>query len=143
MMLRAALVALFLVSTCTLGAQEQDIVAMLQQSVADWNRADIPAFMRCYEDSADTTFVSKSVVKGTAAVRDRYRTTYPDAEHMGKLTFSELAVRMITPQSAIVTGRFALERAQKGGGPANGIFTLIVRKSAAGWRIIHDHTTAL
>ncbi len=55
-MLRAALVALFLVSTCTLGAQEQDIVAMLQQSVADWNRADIPAFMRCYEGSGSVCF---------------------------------------------------------------------------------------
>lgn len=135
--------ALLLLSACSLSAQQQDIIAMLQQSVADWNKADIPAFMHCYEDSAETTFVSKAIVKGTAAVRERYRTAYPDAEHMGKLTFSELAVRMLTPQTAIVTGRFALERSQKGGGAANGIFTLIVRKSKGGWRIIHDHTTGL
>ena len=128
---------------CLLPAQEKEIVAMLQQSVADWNRADIPAFMRCYEDSADTTFVSKAVVKGTAAVRERYRTAYPTPEHMGKLTFSELVARLVSPGTAIVTGRFRLERTDKGGGPAQGIFTLVVRKSAAGWRIIHDHTTAL
>jgi uncharacterized protein (TIGR02246 family) len=140
---RLYFLALLLLSTCSLSAQQQDIIAVLQQSVADWNRADIPAFMRCYEDSSETTFVSKGIVKGTAAVRDRYRAAYPDAEHMGKLTFSELAVRMLTPQSAIVTGRFTLDRTSKGGGPANGIFTLIVRKSAVGWRIIHDHTTAL
>jgi len=135
--------ALLLLSACSLCAQQQDIIAVLQQSVADWNRADIPAFMRCYEDSSETTFVSKGIVKGTTAVRERYRAAYPDAEHMGKLTFSELAVRMLTPQSAIVTGRFTLDRASKAGGPANGIFTLVVRKSAVGWRIIHDHTTAL
>ena len=99
--------------------------------------------MRCYEDSADTTFVSKAVVKGTAAVRERYRTAYPTPEHMGKLTFSELVARVVSPGTAIVTGRFRLERTEKGGGPAQGIFTLVVRKSAAGWRIIHDHTTAL
>jgi len=124
-------------------AQENDILAMLQQSVADWNRADIPAFMRCYEDSPDTTFVGKSIVKGTAAVRERYRTAYPSPEHMGTLTFIGLVVRMVNREAAIVTGRFRLERSAKGGGPAQGIFTLIVRKSAAGWRIIHDHTTAL
>ncbi|MEP7362958.1 MAG: SgcJ/EcaC family oxidoreductase [Acidobacteriota bacterium] len=135
--------AILFLTAGLLGAQQQDIIAVLQQSVADWNRADIPAFMRCYEDSAETTFVSKAIVKGTTAVRERYRTAYPDAEHMGKLTFSELAVRMLTPQSAIVTGLFALERTEKGGGAAKGIFTLVVRKSAAGWRIIHDHTTSL
>jgi uncharacterized protein (TIGR02246 family) len=140
---RLFFIASLLLTAASLGAQQQDIVAMLQQSVADWNRADIPAFMRCYEDSAETTFVGKAVVKGTAAVRERYRTAYPDAEHMGKLTFSELSVRMLMPQSAIVTGRFALERTEKGGGAAKGIFTLVVRKSAVGWRIIHDHTTGL
>lgn len=124
-------------------AQERDILAMLQQSVTDWNKADIPAFMRCYEDSQETTFVSKSVVKGTAAVRERYRNAYPTTDHMGTLTFSELAVRMVNPAAAIVTGRFHLERTAHAGGPARGIFTLVVRKSALGWRIIHDHTTGL
>lgn len=134
---------LLVLAVWPLAAQERDILAMLHESVADWNRADIPAFMRCYEDSAETTFVSRSVVKGTAAVRERYRTAYPTPEHMGKLTFSELVVRMVNAESAIVTGRFQLERTAKGGGLAQGIFTLVVRKSAAGWRIIHDHTTAL
>lgn len=137
------LVILSYVLCGSVAAQEQDILAMLQQSVSDWNKADIPAFMRCYEDSPGTTFVSKSVVRGTAAVRERYRTAYPTPEHMGKLTFSELAVRMVSPTAAIVTGRFRLERSAQVGGPAQGIFTLIVRKSALGWRIIHDHTTGL
>lgn len=142
-MKRLLALSLLLFASCPLPAQEKEIVAMLQQSVADWNRADIPAFMSCYEDSADTTFVSKAVVKGTAAVRERYRTAYPTPEHMGTLTFSELAARVVSADTAIVTGRFRLDRTGKGGGPAQGIFTLVVRKSAAGWRIIHDHTTAL
>ncbi len=124
-------------------APQEAILALLRQSVEDWNRADIPAFLRCYEDSPETTFVSRSVVRGTAAVRERYKTAYPDAGHMGKLAFHDLSVRMLPPGAAIVTGRFQLERAARSGGPANGLFTLVVRKSAAGWRIIHDHSSAL
>ena len=38
--------------------------------------------------------------------------------------------------------RYKLERAAGLGGDKAGIFTLVMRKSAAGWRIIHDHTSA-
>ncbi|MCC7236258.1 MAG: DUF4440 domain-containing protein [Bryobacterales bacterium] len=142
-MTRRALGFLLPASAVPLAGQSSAILAVLRQSVADWNRADIPAFMRCYEDSPETTFVSRAVVRGTAAVRERYKTAYPDAEHMGKLAFHDLDVRTLSPGSAIVTGRFQLERTTRGGGPAQGLFTLVLRKSADGWRIIHDHSSAL
>ena len=61
---------------------------------------------------------------------------------MGKTTFSELKARQLTPDLAIVTGRYTLERAADAGGRKAGIFSLVMRKTPAGWRIIHDHTSA-
>jgi ketosteroid isomerase-like protein len=61
---------------------------------------------------------------------------------MGKTTFSDLEARPLTPGLAIVTGRFQLQRDAQSGGEKSGLFTLVMRKGAAGWRIIHDHTSA-
>jgi ketosteroid isomerase-like protein len=60
---------------------------------------------------------------------------------MGTLRFSELDIRPLSGEIAIVTGRFDLERSTAGGGPANGRFTLVLKKTPRGWRIIHDHTS--
>jgi ketosteroid isomerase-like protein len=61
---------------------------------------------------------------------------------MGKTTFSELQARLLTAELAIVTGRFHLQRDAQSGGDKSGLFTLVMRKGADGWRIIHDHTSA-
>ena len=98
--------------------------------------------MRSYEQSESTTFVGKAVVRGWAGVLDRYRNSYPQRGAMGTLKFSELNVRLIDPQTAIVTGRFRLTRTAKNGGNSTGLFTLICRKTADGWKIIHDHTSS-
>ncbi len=115
---------------------------MIEKSADDWNRGDLEAFVQCYEQSPDTTFVGTEVSKGTAALLGRYRRVYPDAQHMGKTTFSELETRPLTPELAIVTGRFHLTRDAQWGGDKAGIFTLVMRKGTDGWRIIHDHTSA-
>ena len=62
-------------------------------------------------------------------------------EKMGVLTFSELVVRPLGQGYALTTGKFALKRTETGGGDASGRFTLIFKKTPAGWKIIHDHTS--
>ncbi len=117
-------------------------LAVILKSADDWNSGDVAAYAQCYEESPDTTFVGKAVTRGTEAVVERYRRAYPDRDHMGKLTFSELQPRTLTPKLAIVTGRFTLDRAKEFGGNSTGLFTLVMRKGAHGWRIIHDHTSS-
>lgn len=121
----------------------EDPVAVIRKSAEDWNRGDIAAFVSSYERSPETTFVGTGVSHGTENILARYRRAYPDTAHMGKLTFSELQPRMLTPALAIVTGRFALERDPASGGRSTGIFTLVLRRGPDGWRIIHDHTSSL
>lgn len=124
-------------------AQPEEILAPLIESVDAWNNGDLERFMDSYEASPETTFVGAEVAKGTDAVLTRYRRDYPDQDHMGRTEFSELEARPLSDDLAIVTGRYRLERSEEYGGPAHGIFSLVMRKGDAGWRIIHDHTTRL
>jgi uncharacterized protein (TIGR02246 family) len=125
-----------------LPAQTDDIRAMMQRAAAAWNRGDLPAFASDYEDSPQTTFIGSDVVRGgTKAILERYRKRYPNREAMGTLTFSEIEVRPLASGVALTTGKFQLKRTAAGGGDASGRFTLVMKKTPAGWKIIHDHTS--
>jgi uncharacterized protein (TIGR02246 family) len=113
---------------------------LLDQQTTDWNRGDVDAFMKGYEDSPDTTFVGQTVQYGYAAIRDRYKKLYTTPAAMGKLTFSHLAIRVLDANYATATGNFHLERTPTGGGNADGIFSLLLKKETPGWKIILDHS---
>jgi uncharacterized protein (TIGR02246 family) len=122
-------------------AQADDIKSLLKDSEAAWNNGDLAAFVSAYEDSPETTYVGREVTKGgTQAVLERFRRTYPNRDAMGTLTFTEIEVRTLAPNIALATGKYGLKRSAAGGGDASGRFTLVLRKTAAGWKIIHDHT---
>jgi uncharacterized protein (TIGR02246 family) len=122
--------------------QAGEIRTIIKDSEAAWNRGDLVAFASAYEDSAETTFIGREVTHGgTQAILERYRRTYPNREAMGNLTFSEVAVRILAPNVALATGKYELKRTAAVGGDASGRFTLILRKTSAGWKITHDHTS--
>lgn len=114
---------------------------MLEAQTEAWNRGDIESFMTGYEDSPETTFVGKEVRKGYASVLARYRRDYPTRARMGETTFSDIEVRMVRPDVAIVLGRFHLTRPTEQGGDASGVFSLVFAKTDQGWKILLDHTS--
>jgi uncharacterized protein (TIGR02246 family) len=123
-------------------AQTAEVEKVLKDSEAAWNRGDLPAFASYYDDSPETTFIGREVVKGgVAAILARYRRTYPTREAMGTLEFSEIAVRPLAKGVALATGKFTLRRTAAGGGDASGRFTLILERKAGKWKIVHDHTS--
>ena len=123
-------------------AQTPDLERMMKTAEAAWNRGDLQAFVLDYEDSPETTFIGRSVTRGgRQAILDRYRRSYPDRERMGTLTYSEMVVRMVAADLAIMTGRFELKRTAAGGGDASGRFTLVWKRTPNGWKIIHDHSS--
>jgi uncharacterized protein (TIGR02246 family) len=138
---KAATVVLILLLPAAAAGPEEEIRKVLERQQADWNRGDIVAFMGGYERSDATTFAGKSVSRGYERVLGRYRESYPNTEKMGQLTFSEIEVRLLGSKYASVLGQYALKRSKEGGGEAQGRFTLIFRKTRAGWKIIHDHTS--
>jgi ketosteroid isomerase-like protein len=96
--------------------------------------------MEGYERSDKTTFVSRDkVTHGWQIVLDQYRKNYSTREKMGTLAFSDLEINVLNSDTAIVTGRWGLTRAEDS---PHGLFTLIFRRTAAGWRIVHDHTSS-
>ena len=105
-----------------------------------WNRGDIDGFMDGYARGRSTVFVSEdSVTRGWQTVYDRYKKKYSDREKMGTLVFSDLEITPLGNDAAIALGRWSLKR--KIDNP-HGRFTLIFRRTAEGWRIVHDHTSA-
>lgn len=135
------LALLFIALPLLAASPEQEIRQVLDDQVAAWNRGDIPAFMRGYDQSESTTFVGATITKGHAEVLADYRKRYPTRDRMGALRFSDLEIRMLGTDYASVLGRFHLDRSAEAGGPAAGIFTLLFHKSSQGWKIILDHTS--
>jgi ketosteroid isomerase-like protein len=116
------------------------IRAVLNAQVAAWNRGDVEGFMGGYWRSPETVFISgDTVTRGWQTVLDRYKKGYDTREKMGTLTFSELEIKPVGREAAVVLGRWQLARA---GDSPHGRFTLIFRRTAQGWRIVHDHTSA-
>jgi len=96
--------------------------------------------MNGYARSASTVFVSEDEVRrGWETVRDRYRIKYSDRAKMGTLSFSEIEVTTLSPDAAVVLGRWGLKRAND---EPHGRFTLIFKRLPEGWRIVQDHTSA-
>jgi uncharacterized protein (TIGR02246 family) len=131
-----------LCSTPLLFAQTDEIRTLLKNSEAAWNRGDLAAFASDYEDSPETTFIGREITRGgVQAIIERYRRSYPNRDAMGKLAFSEIEIRTLASNVALATGKYELKRTVAAGGDTAGRFTLILRKSAAGWKIIHDHSS--
>jgi len=142
-----ALVCFAAIAPAQAASDETAIRVAIAAQVAAWNRADIPAFMQAYENSPETTFIGQAVRKGYAPILERYKSAYATPEQMGTLSFGNLEVRLLEgscgkPEFAVVTGTFHLDRTAKGGAKKDdGIFSLVWRKGADGWKIILDHTS--
>jgi beta-aspartyl-peptidase (threonine type) len=116
------------------------IRGVLDAQTAAWNRGDIEGFMDGYARSPDTIFVSgDTLTHGWQTVLDRYKKGYDTREKMGTLRFSDLELKVIGKTAAVATGRWQLTREKD---TPHGRFTLIFRRRAEGWRIVHDHTSS-
>ena len=120
---------------------EKAIRAVLDAQVEAWNRGDVDTFMQSYWKSDKTEFVGASgIFRGWQVVLERYRKNYPDRRSMGTVQFSDLEVTVLSPNAALVVGKYHLQREAD---QPSGVFTLVFRKFPEGWRIINDHTSAV
>jgi beta-aspartyl-peptidase (threonine type) len=129
----------------TSGAQQSSakaqIESLLKTQQSDWNRGDVEAFLQGYWRSPDVTFSGSSgVARGWDGLMQRYKKAYPDRASMGQLTFSSLEFRELGPTAYLVLGQWHLARSS---GDIGGVFTLVFQKFPEGWKIIHDHTSAV
>ncbi len=122
-------------------ADRDAISAVLKAQQTAWNCGDVDAFLKGYWHSPELTFSGSSgVARGWDGVMARYRRNYPDKAAMGQLDFSELEFRFLGPDSALVLGRWHLKRERD---ELGGVFSLVWQRFPEGWKIIHDHTSAV
>jgi uncharacterized protein (TIGR02246 family) len=120
------------------------ITQLLTIQQDNWNKGDVDAFMSAYWKSPDLTFSGASgTQRGYDAVYARYKKSYPDRAAMGHLDFSELEFHFTGNDGALVLGHWHLTREKSGGGDIGGVFSLVWQRFPEGWRIIHDHTSAV
>jgi ketosteroid isomerase-like protein len=120
-------------------ADRTAIRAVLTTQQSDWNKGDIRGFMGGYWNSPELTLAgTRGFTRGWQPVLARYEKNYADKAAMGTLDFSELEIRQLGPDAALVLGKWHLRRQV---GDVGGIFTLVFQRFPEGWRIIHDHTT--
>ena len=118
---------------------DTEIRAVIEAQRQAWNRGDIEGYMDGYARSAETVFVSgDNVTHGWQTVLEHYTKGYDSREKMGELTFSDLEITLLNKDSAVVVGRWHLQRAKDA---PRGLFTLVFRRTKQGWKIVHDHTS--
>ncbi|MFO0635748.1 MAG: SgcJ/EcaC family oxidoreductase [Nannocystaceae bacterium] len=119
------------------------IEGLLAQQAAAWNAGDLDGFMAAYERGDALIFTSGGEIRrGWQTTHDRYVARYGGAggaHQMGSLTFEVLDVRALGSDGAMVLGQWTLTETPKAG---SGIFSLALVRTTAGWRIVHDHTSA-
>ena len=138
------LIGLLLASSCasTPPAIGDELVAVCRTQEAAWNRGDIEGYMAAgYSHSKDLTFLSGgSWTRGYDPVLARYKQRYTQGgAEMGHLDFADLESVALAPDCGMVRGRWRLTF--RDGKQTGGLFTLLMRRTPEGWRIVHDHTS--
>jgi ketosteroid isomerase-like protein len=115
------------------------IRAVLAAQRDAWNRGDLAGYMDGYDRSPNTEFIAgDTITRGWQTVLERYQKKYDSREKMGVLTYSEVEVKVLSRDAAFVLGRWRLKRASD---EPHGTFSLLFRRTKAGWRIVHDHSS--
>ena len=118
------------------------IQSILKAQTKAWNDGDLPRFMETYWKSDELSFCSGGKTTfGWQATLDNYVKGYAPPKQMGKLHFDGLNIMMIESHSALVLGQWHLK--MKDDVKRDGNFSLVVKKTDLGWKIIHDHSSEL
>jgi len=117
-----------------------EIRTVLSAQAAAWNRGDVDGFMQAYVHTETLRFASGgTVTRGWQTTLDRYKKRYPDRAAMGTLQYTLIDVDILAPDAAVVFGQWELARERD---RPRGLFTLVMRRTADGWRIAADHTSS-
>ena len=115
------------------------ILDLLDTQTAAWNKGDLQGFMKGYWENDSLRFIGKSgITYGWSNTLANYKRGYPDTAAMGKLNFTILVVKKISPRYYEVVGKWYLKRSI---GDANGHYTLLLRKIKGSWVIVSDHSS--
>ena len=117
----------------------KSIQAILDNQIAAWNNGNLDAFMNGYLETDSLVFIGKNgPTYGYKNTLANYKKSYPDTSHMGKLNFDIVSMKPLGPNYYFVIGKWHLQRTV---GDLNGVYTLLLKKTKDGWKIIADHSS--
>ena len=120
----------------------EEIESLLRAQDECWNSGDIEGFMSTYWQSEDLTFSSGGqTTRGWQQTLERYKARYHPPENMGQLRFDGLETTLLNDDSALVLGNWHL--VMPDGEQLDGNFSLVLKNTENGWKIIHDHSSTL
>lgn len=119
-----------------------EIEAVMRDSAAGWNAGDLDRFMGVYADDPGTSFLTvDGLIRGKAAITARYAPSFRTGGNArGTLDFEFLDFRMAGPDHALLSARYRLTPAKAGGMVEQGPTSVLFERTAAGWRIVADHS---
>lgn len=144
----SVLIALPLLFGCTIEIEEEGdsdvqsaVETMLSESAYAWNRGELAGFMDDYLESENTTYIgSGGLIAGYQSIWDRYAPLFEPGAERDSLRFEDVRVRRLSAVEAMATARWILFRGETVSG--SGPFTLVLRHTSGGWKIIHDHSSS-
>ena len=118
------------------------VSGVLDAQVRAWNRGDLAAYMVGYARRDALVFTSGGKIRrGWQATFDAFQKRYAqDPAAMGKLAFRVIQIDPVGADGAIVLGEWHLTGSPSDG---SGVFSVIFERRPEGWRIVHDHTSAI
>jgi uncharacterized protein (TIGR02246 family) len=126
------------------GSVHREIETLLNRSAAAWSAGDLDEFMECYENSADTIYLTATrIVAGYAEIRSMYAQRFGAGSDrsMGILGIEVVRVTLLGTEHALAVGSISLEGVTASREDHKGVCSLILHKTTKGWRISADHTS--
>ena len=120
-------------------ADKAQMLAAVQASADAWNHGDLKGHLAIYDPSV--TVMTKNGPRPTIeAIEKSFAKAYfVDGKPRQNLRMESVAIRALSAQSALMTGRFILSGGSEP--EQSGWFTLVWVRTSAGWRAVHDHTS--
>ena len=127
--------------TASAARAEVGVAAAMADSATGWNTGSLDRFVAVY--APDATFVTeKGLVRGRAAIADRYRPSFAGGGNKrGELSFETLGSRIVSPTHLLLWARWTLTPTDTAAKVETGMTTLLFERRPEGWRIISDHSS--
>lgn len=118
-------------------AETFDAVSNTLDAAAEaWSSGDVEAVMATYvADEPLLVFLGDTPVKGPDAVRAALEARAAQPGGLGQMTYEWFETLQFDVNTTVVSGRVVMRRDGK---THRGLFTRVLRRTADGWRIVHD-----
>lgn len=119
----------------------REVDTMFRRSAQAWTRGELDVFMGDYLPGDRTTYVSsKGLIRGPAAIRERYAPRFAPGAMHDSLSFENVEIDPLAPGVVHVVAWYVLSRGDSvvARGPTS---LVMVRDGSGRLRIVHDHSS--